>query len=138
MTAHERPGILVVALAFVRKGDAILMVRQGYGDRYWSLPGGTMEAGESVQEAVIREVREETGLEVDVTRLVGVYSKPAESALALTFACQVIGGTMQADNEIVECGFYPLDRLPQPARAHLAQRVADYRADLDAAVIRTQ
>ena len=57
MTAHELPGILVVALAFVRKGDAILMVRQGYGDRYCSLPGGTMEAGESVQETVIREVR---------------------------------------------------------------------------------
>jgi ADP-ribose pyrophosphatase YjhB (NUDIX family) len=134
----ETPGTTVVALTFIRQGNQILLVRQAYGERYWSLPGGKMEPGESIEEAAIREVAEETGLEVRITRVVGLYSKPAEDGLAVTFEGEAISGTLQAANEITECGYFPAHQLPEPVRAHLQQRVADWRTGLAQAVFRTQ
>lgn len=134
----DSPGTTVVALTFIRQEDKILLVRQAYGERYWSLPGGKMEPGESIEEAAIREVAEETGLEVRITRVVGLYSKPAENGLAVTFEGEVIGGTLEAANEITACGYFLPDQLPEPVRTHLHQRVADWRAGLAQAVFRTQ
>jgi 8-oxo-dGTP diphosphatase len=134
----EAPGTTVVALTFIQEGGKILLVRQAYGERYWSLPGGKMELGESIDEAAVREVREETGLEVRVTRVIGLYSKPAEGGLAITFEGRVIGGTLQPANEISECCYVSPDQLPTPVRAHLRQRVADWRAHLDSTVFRSQ
>ena len=54
----------------------ILLVRRSDGINLWSFPGGAMELGERADEAVIREVREETGLEVEPVALIGVYSSP--------------------------------------------------------------
>ena len=134
----EAPGTVVVALTFIRQGDRILLVRQAYGERYWSLPGGKMEPGESIDQAAIREVKEETGLEVRITRVVGLYSKPAEGGLAVTFEGEVVGGTLQAANEISECRYCPPEQLPEPVRAHLRERVADWSAHLAPTVFRTQ
>src|SRR6266487_2246112 len=58
---------------------------------WWNLPGGGMEAGETVDEALRREVREETGLEVVLEQLVGLYSKPQKQEVVLTFRfCLII------------------------------------------------
>ena len=51
--------MVVVVLVFIREGDRILLVQQDYGQRYWSLPGGVVEAGETLVEAAAREVWEE-------------------------------------------------------------------------------
>jgi len=128
--------VLVVALVFICKDDAILLVRQNYGKGYWSLPGGVMEAGESIDQTAIREVKEETGLEVRLKRVVGLYSKPSESALAVTFEGEVVGGRLQAAHEICECDYFPMDQLPRPIRAHLRQRVQDLH--LPYVAVRTQ
>jgi ADP-ribose pyrophosphatase YjhB (NUDIX family) len=135
----DLPRFVVTALVFVARGDSILLVRQRYGERYWSLPGGSMEPGESVDQAAVREVKEETGLDVRLTRLVGVYSKPAEGALAVCFEAQVVGGSVsEATDEVVECRYYPADDLPEPIRAHLRERVADWRQRAPRAVWRRQ
>jgi 8-oxo-dGTP diphosphatase len=134
----ETAGTTVVALTFIRQGEKILLVRQAYGARYWSLPGGKMEPGESIDEAAVREVMEETGLQVRITRIVGLYSKPAEGGLAVTFEGEVVGGSLEAANEITECGYFLPDQLPEPVRAHLHERVADWSAGLSHAVFRTQ
>jgi ADP-ribose pyrophosphatase YjhB (NUDIX family) len=90
----------------------------------WGLPSGWVEPGETVVEAVVREVREETGLDVAVERLIGVYSDPASQVFAYPlgpvvqfvtscFACRVIGGTAQADGrEALDAAFCPLHDLP--------------------------
>ena len=136
---NNPPRLLVVALVFIRQGESILLVRQSYGQRYWSLPGGTVELGESLDQAAVREMREETGLDVRIERVVGLYSKPAEDSLAVTFEGHVVGGELRpAADDVSECRYFPLDRLPQPIRPHLLQRVEDFRRDLSHAVFRTQ
>jgi NADH pyrophosphatase NudC (nudix superfamily) len=86
----------------------------------------------------VREVREETGLEIRLGRLVGVYPKLDSGELALTFAGEVTGGELRADNEIMEARYFPLAELPENIRGHLRQRVADYQAGLERAVVRTR
>ena len=135
----DLPQFAVTALAFIARGDSILLVRQGYGKRYWSLPGGSMEPGESVDQAAVREVKEETGLDVRLTRLVGIYSKPAEDALAVCFEGEVIGGAFaEATDKVAECRYFPADDLPEPIREHLRERVADWRRGGPHAVWRRQ
>jgi ADP-ribose pyrophosphatase YjhB (NUDIX family) len=134
----DLPRQMVVALVFIRRDDSILLVRQNYGRQFWSLPGGVVEPGESVDQAAVREVKEETGLAVQIKRVVGLYSKPAASALAITFEGTVIGGSLNPANEISECHYFPLDHLPARIRDHLRQRVEDFRRDLPHTVWRTQ
>ncbi|MEW5872842.1 MAG: NUDIX domain-containing protein [Chloroflexota bacterium] len=129
---------IVAAFVFIQEAGAILLVKQGYGQQYWSLPGGVMEEGESIDQAAMREVREETGLDIRLGRLVGLYSKPGEDALAVTFAGEVIGGELRADMEIVAARYFLLAELPENIRGHLRQRLADFQAGLPNAVIRTQ
>src|SRR5687767_2861752 len=64
----------VSAVIFDRRGYVLLQQRSDGGQ--WGLPGGSMEIGESLHDALAREVREETGLTVSARRLIGVYSRP--------------------------------------------------------------
>lgn len=134
----DLPRVVVWAGVLIRRDQSVLLVRQGYGERYWSLPGGTMELGESIDQAAIREVQEETGLHVRLKRVVGLYSKPDEGALAVTFEGEAICGTLKADHEVIDCRYFPFDELPGPAREHLRQRVEDFRRELPYTVIATQ
>ena len=97
-----------------------------------------MEEGESIEQAAIREVKEETGLEIRLGRLIGVYSKPSEGALAMTFAGNVEGGELKTGHEVIDVGYFPMTKLPENVRDHLRQRVEDFQANLPYTVIRTQ
>jgi len=131
-------GTIVAGFVFLCEGGAILLVKQNYGQGYWSLPGGEMEQGESIEQAVIREVKEETGMDICLGRLIGVYSKPDECGLALTFKGTVVGGALRASNEISEAAYFTTDSLPQHVRPHFYQRVRDFQDNLPYAVVRTQ
>ena len=98
---------LVVAVgAVVRndRGEILLIERTDNG--LWALPGGAQEIGESIKDAVRREVREETGIEVEVTGLTGIYSDPAHviayddgevrQEFSLCFAARAIVGLATA------------------------------------------
>jgi ADP-ribose pyrophosphatase YjhB (NUDIX family) len=130
--------ITVVALVFIEREGGILLVKQDYGSQYWSLPGGKMEPGESIDQAAIREVKEETGLDIRLKRVVGLYSKPGENGLAICFEAEQVGGVLTADHEIVECGYFAPNSLPEPIRHHLKQRIEDYACGSSTVVVRTQ
>ena len=105
---------------------------------WWNLPGGGLEIGETVEEGVCREVREETGLEVAVEYLVGVYSKPQKQEVVLTFRCRMLGGTLTPTEESRECRYFSPNAMPVNILPKHRQRVEDALLDQRHAVLRTQ
>jgi len=104
--------------------EILLMQRSDNG--HWGLPGGYLEPGESVQQATLREVREETGWSVDLGRLVGVYSDPARQVVEYPDRRRVqavnlcfeglarASGDLGTPGEVLGIGFFAWDALPQP------------------------
>lgn len=131
--AHFR--IAVNALIF--EAERVLLVHRRDID-WWNLPGGGMEVGETVEEALCREVREETGLEVAVEYLVGVYSKPQKQEVVLTFRCRITGGTLTATEESRACRFFAPDALPANTLPKHRQRVQDALLVSPHAILRAQ
>ena len=105
---------------------------------WWNLPGGGMEIGETVDEAVRREVYEETRLEVAIERLVGVYSKPQKQEVVLTFRCHVIGGVPSETEETRVCRYFTPDNLPSNLLPKHRQRIEDALLDQQSAILRAQ
>jgi ADP-ribose pyrophosphatase YjhB (NUDIX family) len=93
----------------------ILLVRRR-DNAAWCLPGGALDAGESVAEGCVREIGEETGLEATVTELLGVYSTPHSridyddgrkvQIVALCFVAQITGGRLGESAEMTEFGYF--------------------------------
>ena len=93
----------------------------------WSFPSGYVDRGEAVEDAAAREVREETGLIVDVTRLLGVYSRAGDPVVLAAYAADVVGGALRAGDEVSEVGLFDPDALPPLPFFHDATILADWR-----------
>jgi ADP-ribose pyrophosphatase YjhB (NUDIX family) len=135
----------VSAVIFDRRGRLLLQQRSDGGQ--WGLPGGSVEIGESVRDAVIREVHEETGLTVVVRRLVGVYSEPQRQVVRypdgnvwhyvnICFECAVRGGALTTCDETLALEFFPTRRLPATLLPNHRIRIRDARAQRVAAFVR--
>jgi 8-oxo-dGTP diphosphatase len=105
-----------VAAILSREGRVLLVKRNiDPGRGYWCLPGGFIEAGESPQDAVVREVEEETGFRcrplglVDVQAVLGGYYG---DIIVICYAAQVLDGTLKAGEDAAEADFFDLDALP--------------------------
>ena len=131
--AQFRIGVFGV---IIEDGKALLALRRDID--WWNLPGGGMELGETVDEALQREVLEETGLHVRVGRLVGVYSKPQKQEVVLTFVCHIEGGQLTETEECVESRFFAPDALPDKTLPKHAERVRDAFLNQPEAIIRAQ
>ena len=110
------------AMVFDPGRERILLTRRSDNGR-WCLPAGRMEAGESPEEAAIRETLEETGLTIEITRLVGLYSSPhvvseyqdgnRYQVVGLCFEGRVVGGEMTTTEEATEVEVISVDQLAE-------------------------
>lgn len=126
--------------AAVHDGDGrVLMVRERV-DGAWSLPGGWADVGESLAEGAVREVREESGYEVVVDRLLGLYERERWShppvpffTLKAVLAAHVVGGAPATSSETDEVGWFARGALPplsvERNSAMLLSRVFDHADD---------
>ncbi|WP_201371768.1 NUDIX hydrolase [Ktedonobacter robiniae] len=135
----------VTNLAQFRIGISALIFRQGQillahrsDIDWWNLPGGGMELGETLEQTVSREVLEETGLQVAVERLVGVYSKPQKQEVVLSFLCRITGGELTTTLESRECRFFSPDAIPANTLPKHRQRIEDALLNQERALIRNQ
>lgn len=99
MADKHPPTHRVGAFAIIRNDDGQVLISRRSDSGWFNLPGGGVESHESAPEGLVREVREETGLEVVVGRLVGLYSKPQKHEIVLTFEARVTGGELQPSDE---------------------------------------
>jgi 8-oxo-dGTP diphosphatase len=119
---RKRPAITVDAI--IMKDQSILLVQRKHEpfQGFWALPGGFVEYGETTEKAVIREVREETGLETTVYRLFGVYSDPNRDprghTITVAYLVTPVGGNLVAGDDAAEVRYFKGDELPRLAFDH--------------------
>jgi 8-oxo-dGTP diphosphatase len=109
----------------------IVLVRRRHPPLGWALPGGFVEVGETLEQAAVREAREETGLEVRLVRQFHAYSDPARDARGHTVSMVFIGraaGTPRGGDDAAEACAFPIDALPAPLVFDHAAIIEDYLA----------
>lgn len=117
---------LHVAVVVPDAAGRVLLVRQGYGQFLWSLPGGAVERHESPASAAVRETWEETGHHVELMALTGVYAAPDRNMVSIVF----LGATTDIDpwhpnEEISHRIFADVANLPSPMSDRMRFRIYD-------------
>ena len=106
------PEPTVGALIINNKKEILLVKSHKWLNNKYSVPGGHVEIGESFEEAIIREVKEETGLDIKITRLIGLYSSATNPVVLAVYSSEVIGGKLYAGSETDAVGKYDPNQLP--------------------------
>jgi 8-oxo-dGTP diphosphatase len=110
-------------------GRIVLIERKNY-PHGWAIPGGFVDVGETVEAAAMREMREETGLEVELTDLLGVYARPDRDPRGHTVSLVYVGraqGAPRAGDDAQAAALFSLDAVPAPLAFDHAEILADYR-----------
>lgn len=146
ITRQAKLSIGCLAVIFDEARQSVLLTRRQDNGR-WCLPGGHMEPGESVAEACAREIWEETGLQVQIVKCIGIYSDPnrviqyADGAqyqiIGLCFEARPVSGTLILTDETTEIGYFTRDQMCElDVMEHHIERIDDAFAARDAAYIR--
>jgi 8-oxo-dGTP diphosphatase len=106
-----------VAAAIVDDDGRFLAIRRADNGR-WEPPGGVLELHESIEEGLIREVAEETGLTVEPLALTGVYKNMQRGIIALVFRCKIVGHTARPPDEVDQIQWLAPDELSRMSEAY--------------------
>ncbi len=113
--------IFVFANACIINEKNEILLQRRKEENAWGLPGGALELGESAEEALHREIKEETGLEITIEKLLGVYTKyfhtypngDKTQTIVMTFVCHPTGGELQRENEeTLELAYIAPENMP--------------------------
>jgi ADP-ribose pyrophosphatase YjhB (NUDIX family) len=113
----------VFGMIFDEQNRVLLCHRTDYD--LWNLPGGGLESGEAPWDGVKREVKEETGLDVEVVSLAGVYSKPDQNDIVFSFICRAKGGEPTLNDEADRIEYFGVDKLPSNTSLKQIERIKD-------------
>ena len=120
----------VAAVALVVDGDGLVMVKRGVEPQYgkWAFPSGYVDRGEVVEAAAIREVKEETGLDVELEGLIGVYSLEGNPVVLVVYSAHITGGEVAIGHDALAVHTFALDELPPLPFPHDGQILKDWQA----------
>lgn len=133
---HDPIFLNVAGIVVFDEHGKVLLQNRSKDEEQWGFPGGVMELGESAAETAIREVREETGLNVKIDSLLGVYTKyfhqypngDQAQPIAITFTGSIIDGELFVDGkETFDLRFFELDEVPKLFNSQHDDMLADVR-----------
>ena len=109
---YQNPKVVVGTIPI--RDDKVVLVRRAIEPRKgsWGYPGGFMELGESTEEGAVRETKEETNLDVRISGLLNVYSRPAAGIVAIASLAEVPGGEPAICEETAEIKFFTSEEIP--------------------------
>ncbi len=123
------PRIAPAVIVAVTRGNELLLARaQRFPEGFYSVLAGFVEVGETLEECVHREIREEVGIEVDHIRYFGSQPWPFPHSLMIAFTAEYAGGALQIEtSEIADAGWFRADRLPRiPEKISIARSLIDW------------
>ena len=118
--------ITAVNVAVIYEGQILLTKREDF--EVWCLPSGGVEAGESVAQAAVRETKEETGIDVELIHMVGIYSRLGglPDIHAVLYLARPVGGEIRLQpGETIEVRYFPFDQLPDEMLFAHKRRILD-------------
>jgi len=129
--------LVVGGSAVVVDGEGRILLQRRSDSGNWALPGGAMDIGETFAQSVIREVNEETGFDVRIERIVGIYSDPGHvfayddgevrQEFNICLACKIIGGELRVSSESTDVRFFALDEVARlTMHQSIRKRIEDY------------
>ena len=114
--APKANSIVPAASAIVTNDEGKILLQRRSDNDLWALPGGAMDVGEDIRATVVREVKEETGLDVQLDYVIGIYTNPhhiiafsdgeIRQQFSICFSCTLIGGEIQVSEESHEVAFF--------------------------------
>lgn len=119
----------------VTDGDRVVLIERGQEpfEGMWCLPGGHVEQGEQVRDAAVREVREETGLDVELERVLGIYDAPGRDprgpVISVAYVARPVGGELDAATDAAGAAWFDLEELPDEMGFDHAEILEDFRHD---------
>lgn len=120
----QRLWVSVGAAIYSSERDSFVLIRRR-DNGHWELPGGLVEPGERLEDAVVREVAEETRLDVEVVRLSGLYESPTVEVLSIVFACRRSRGQPRPTQEASEVRWVPRSEVTNFSNEAYSCRVLD-------------
>ncbi|NIO08759.1 MAG: NUDIX domain-containing protein [Deltaproteobacteria bacterium] len=112
ITVYDTPYVVVATLPVI--GDRVVLVRRATnpGSGLWSYPGGYLETSETLEAGAVRETREETGLDVKISGLLGVYSRPGGRTVTVIFEATTEHENWKESPEVSEVKSFPVSGIP--------------------------
>ncbi|TYB67750.1 NUDIX domain-containing protein [Nonomuraea sp. PA05] len=123
MDHNNRHSVSVAGVILDGHGRALLTQRRD--NHHWEAPGGVLERDEDILTGLTREIREETGLEVEPVALTGVYKNMTRAIVALVFRCHIVAGRLTATDETRAARWVTADEVRSLATEAFAVRVVD-------------
>jgi ADP-ribose pyrophosphatase YjhB (NUDIX family) len=137
--APHANSLVVGSSAVVVDDEGRILLQRRSDSGSWALPGGAMDIGETFAQSAVREVKEETGFDVRIERIVGIYSDPGHvfaysdgevrQEFSICLACTIVGGTLTVSHESTDVRFVFLAEIPGlTMHPSIRKRIDDYLA----------